>query len=177
MRILGIDPGLANVGYGIIDYSENDCKLLAYGVIKTASKESLGRRLAKIYAETRKLVEQFQPEAVALEQIFFAANLKTAVQVAQARGVIILATNEIGLSLHEYAPLQIKLAITGYGRSEKERMQKMVKDILHLTGARIPDDAADALAAALCHAHSLKYKSLGIPLRRKRYRRRKYKRQ
>jgi crossover junction endodeoxyribonuclease RuvC len=177
MKILGIDPGLAKVGYGIIDYSEKECKSLDYGVIKTASNESLGRRLEKIFAAIKKLVEQFQPEAVALEQIFFAANLKTAVQVAQARGVIILATNQIGLSLHEYTPLQIKLAITGYGRAEKERMQKMVRGILHLADARIPDDAADALAAAICHAHSLKYKSLGVPLKRKRQRRRKYKRQ
>src|SRR4030042_1146317 len=108
MKILGLDPGLANVGYAAIEYEDGQCQALRYGVVRTSASEALGKRLAKIYAETRQLVEEVQPDAVAIEQIFFAANLKTAIQVAQARGVIILATTEHGFPLYEYSPLQIK---------------------------------------------------------------------
>jgi crossover junction endodeoxyribonuclease RuvC len=171
MKILGIDPGLAAVGYAVIDYEEGDYKTLSYGVIRTDNKDLLGKRLAKIYSEIKRLVAQFEPNAVAIEQIFFAANLKTAVQVAQARGVIILSATERGLPLHEYSPLQVKRAITGYGRATKEQVQRMVTSILRLSGARIPDDAADALASALCHAFSLKSLKSALPISRRRSRR------
>ena len=173
MRILGLDPGLAKVGYGVIDYDNNNFTQLCCGVIKTNSGDNLGKRLAKIHFEVGNIANDFEPEAVALEQIFFAANLKTAVQVAQARGVIILATTHGGLPLYEYSPLQIKLSLTGYGRAEKQQVQNMVRKILRLKDIKIAVDAADALAAALCHAYSLKSRKYGLPIQAKRYTRRK----
>jgi crossover junction endodeoxyribonuclease RuvC len=167
MKILGLDPGLAEVGYAAIDCKDEGFDVLSYGVIKTHSKELLGKRLAKIFSEVRRMVDELRPDAVAIEQIFFAANLKTAVQVAQARGVIILATTEHGLPLYEYSPLQIKRAISGYGRATKDQMQRMVAAILGLRNVRIPDDAADALASALCHAFSLKSRKWNLPARRR----------
>jgi crossover junction endodeoxyribonuclease RuvC len=172
MRILGLDPGLAKVGYGVIEYNNNNFIQLSCGVIKTNASDDLGKRLAKIHFEVGEIVNGFVPQAVAIEQIFFAANLKTAVQVAQARGVIILATTHSGLPLYEYSPLQIKLSLTGYGRAEKQQVQNMVKKVLSIKDSKIAVDAADALAAALCHAYSLKSRKYGLPIQAKRYTRR-----
>ncbi len=160
MIILGIDPGIAIVGYGIIEAKGSAIKLLEYGCITTSSKSSLPNRLSFIMQEMKSIINEFKPDEMAIEELFFNKNVKTAIQVAQARGVEVLAGVEAGMEVYEYTPLQIKQAITGYGRAEKRQVQEMVKTILNLNDIPKPDDAADAVAVAICHSFTNKFKDL-----------------
>ena len=156
MRILGIDPGLAAVGWGLIVYPEGGPADVQWGTITTAAGIPLPSRLREIHDGVAQLIRDVQPDAISVEELFFATNVKTAFTVAQARGVIVLATSESGVEVAEYTPLQIKKAVTGRGKAGKTQVQKMVAHLLGLQEIPRPDHAADALAAALCHGHSLK---------------------
>ncbi len=157
MRILGIDPGYATIGYGIIDKNPRGLVTVDYGVIETPKNESIPVRLAMLSTALTSIIKKYKPDAVSVEELFFNTNITTGIKVAQARGVILLcAINECG-HLYEYTPLQIKLALTGNGRADKKQMQYMVKAFLNLREEPKPDDAADALAAAICHAHTATY--------------------
>ena len=149
MRVLGIDPGYNIVGFGVVESNGN--KVIDYGVITTPKEMPMSERLLVIYKATKELVENFRPDEVAFEELFFNHNQTTAVAVAEARGVGVLACKEYTDKLYEYTPLQIKQALTGIGRAEKKQVQFMVKSILGLSQIPKPDDAADALAVALCH--------------------------
>ncbi|MGD9900962.1 MAG: crossover junction endodeoxyribonuclease RuvC [Spirochaetales bacterium] len=151
MVILGIDPGLATVGFGVIEKNGNSLKALDYGVVKTPANEGMPVRLAMIYDAIAHLIGKYKPNAVAVEELFFNKNIKSAINVAQARGVAILAAVRECGNIYEYTPLQIKQALTGYGRAEKSQIQYMVKAILSLSKVPTPVDAADALAAAITH--------------------------
>lgn len=154
MVIMGIDPGLATVGYGLIEKKGNSTKVVDFGIISTSKNDTLPTRLKQIYASVSALIDKYQPEAVAMEELFFQNNAKTAIAVAEARGVSLLACiHKLG-NLYEYTPLQIKSALTGQGRAEKRQVQYMVKAILNLKEIPKPDDAADALAVALCHSQT-----------------------
>lgn len=153
MIILGIDPGTAIIGYGAIEGGRK-LKLIDYGCIKTTPDFSTAERLEKLHLELEKLIKKHKPDIVAVEDIFFFKNLKTAIKVSQARGVILLAIAQSKTRIAEYTPLQIKQAVACYGRAEKSQVQKMVKVILDLKEIPKPDDAADALAIAICCAHS-----------------------
>ena len=157
MLILGIDPGLAISGYGILNYSGNKFKVIEYGCIFTESCEEFPKRLKHIYESYISIIDMYKPEAVAIEELFYNKNAKTAMAIAQARGVHLLAAENKNVPLYEYTPLQIKQGIVGYGRAEKKQVQEMVRVILKLNEIPKPDDAADRLAAAICHAHSLKF--------------------
>jgi crossover junction endodeoxyribonuclease RuvC len=151
MRILGIDPGLAIVGYGIVDYYRNSFRTVAYGAIETPAGIDVELRIEKIYDTLMEIIDKYSPTDMAIEELFFNTNAKTAILVGQARGVAILACVKGGLEIEEYTPLQIKQALTGNGRAEKKQVQFMVKNILGLDAIPKPDDAADALAVALTH--------------------------
>lgn len=152
MRILGIDPGIAICGYGVIDTLRNgDVASVAFGVIETPKDQPLAQRLNTLHVELKTLVEQWQPAEVAVEEIFFATNAKTAITVGQARGVVLLTLHQCGLSIAEYTPLQVKQAVTGYGAADKRQIQEMVRMLLNFDKAPKPDDAADALAIAITH--------------------------
>lgn len=155
-RVIGFDPGLAIVGYGVLDYCNNEKKLIDYGVIRTPKEESVPVRLALIYKATMELFEKFKPDEVAIEELFFNTNITTGINVAQARGVVLLAAIHYCGRLYEYTPLQVKQAMTGYGRADKKQIQEMVKVFLHLSAVPKPDDAADALAVALTHIQTSK---------------------
>ena len=157
MVIFGIDPGLATSGYGVINYVGNKFKMLEYGTIETESTLDFPTRLKIIYDSYMELFIKYKPDAVSVEELFFNKNVKTAISVGQARGVHILAAVNSDIPLYEYTPLQIKQGIVGYGRAQKRQVQEMVKIILKLEKIPKPDDAADGLAVAICHAHSLKY--------------------
>ncbi len=153
--ILGFDPGYAIVGYGIIEKdSKQRIRPIDYGVINTPKDESMAVRLSIIYDQINILIDKFKPDAIAIEELFFNTNTKTAINVAQARGVIVLCSNKFCGNLYEYTPLQIKQAITGNGRAEKHQIQYMVRMMLGLKAIPKPDDAADALAVALTHAQT-----------------------
>lgn len=156
MIILGIDPGIARVGWGIIKDESGKQKVLDYGCFETSSKIDLDERLAKIYDFIVELIKKFTPEILAIEQLYFAANSKTALIVGQARGVILLAASKSNLPTASYTPLQVKQALTGYGRADKNQIQSMVGSILHLPKKVVQDDTADALAIAITHAFSYK---------------------
>lgn len=156
MRILGIDPGTATTGFGVVDYERGKLKFVDAGVITTPSTAAMPDRLVTIYAELGELVQEHRPDRLAVEQLFFAANVTTAMTVGQARGVVLLVGAQHKLPLDEYTPLQVKMAITGYGRAGKKQMQEMVMRILMLDSLPQPDDAADALAIAITAAHSLR---------------------
>ncbi|MDY2986337.1 MAG: crossover junction endodeoxyribonuclease RuvC [Peptoniphilus sp.] len=160
MRILGIDPGYAIIGYGIIDVIGNSLKPVTYGAITTDKDLTFPKRLEKIYIELTDLIEKYKPDDIAFEELFFNKNTKTAIQVAEARGVEILAVKLHVEEIYEYTPLQIKDAIVGYGRAEKRQVQEMVKMILGLSKIPKPDDVADALAVAITHSSSVKFKEL-----------------
>jgi crossover junction endodeoxyribonuclease RuvC len=155
MLILGIDPGYGRLGWGLID----DEKFIAYGCLETDKNLPEAQRLAELFNQLTKLLKKYRPEAVSIESLFFFKNQTTVIKVAQARGVILLACEKIGISTFSYAPLQIKMAITGYGRADKNQIQQMTKSILKLDAIPQPDDAADALAIALTHSFSQKLKS------------------
>lgn len=155
MRILGIDPGMATIGFGVIESGRQKHRLLDYGCIKTQAGLSTSERLKQIYDDLKIIVKKWNPEEVAIEELFFSKNVKTAIQVAQARGAIM---QQIALGPHritEYKPQQVKEAVCGYGNAEKKQVQKMVRLILEMEEIPHPDDAADALALAICHANSL----------------------
>ena len=160
MRILGIDPGIAIVGYGIVDIKGNSISMVEYGCITTSSNSRLPDRLFFIMNEMTDIINEFKPDEMAIEELFFNKNTKTAITVAEARGVEILAAKQSGLEIYEYTPLQIKQAVVGYGRAEKQQVQEMVKILLNLSERPKPDDAADALAVAICHSLSHKFKDL-----------------
>lgn len=152
MRVLGIDPGLATVGFGVLDTDgRGNAVAVSHGVILTPKTESIPVRLAMIEEDLKKLIAKYQPQEIALEELFFNDNQKTAINVAQARGVILLTCVKECGRLYEYTPLQIKQALTGYGRAEKRQIQEMVKTMLKLKAVPKPDDAADAVAVALTH--------------------------
>lgn len=160
MVILGIDPGYAIVGYGLVNSEKGNFSVIDYGVITTPKDEAMPTRLAMIGDAMTKLIEKYKPDCVAVEELFFSNNQKTAINVAQARGVIVLtAINHCG-KLYEYTPMQIKQAMTGWGKADKAQIQAMVTRLLKLKSTPKPDDAADALAVALTHAQTNKLSSL-----------------
>jgi crossover junction endodeoxyribonuclease RuvC len=151
MRVLGIDPGTAITGYAIIEEDEHGAlKLVTLGVINTPAHTPLSSRLQMIYEGLSEIVNKFQPEASAVEQLFFSKNARTAMSVGHARGVTLLALSNAGLTIHEYTPMQIKQAVTGYGGARKQQIQEMVRMLLNLSSIPKPDDAADAAAVAIC---------------------------
>ena len=153
MTILGIDPGIATVGYGLIQY-ENGCfRTIATGAIETPAGIDVEDRIEMVYDDLCELIKMYSPTEMSIEELFFNTNQKTAIAVAEARGAILLAAKKNRLNIAEYTPIQVKLAVTGYGRAEKKQVQEMVKIILGLPKVPKPDDAADALALAICHAH------------------------
>lgn len=154
MRVLGIDPGTAITGYGIVEEDSGGIRALAFGAIRTQPDRSLAARLQLIYRAVRRLARKWQPTVAAVEELFFGNNARTALSVGQARGVVLLALADAGLEVVEYTPLMVKQAITGYGGADKAQMQEMVRLLLGLAEAPRPDDAADALAVAICHLHS-----------------------
>ncbi len=154
MVILGIDPGIAIVGWGVVDYSGNKFKTLGYGSIMTSKDETTQQRLEKIYVQLAEIMERYRPDAMAVEELFFNTNQTTAIRVAEARGVILLTAQQRGISIAEYTPLQVKQAVVGYGRAEKKQVITMVTMMLGLQKPPKPDDTADALAIAVTHAHS-----------------------
>lgn len=153
MRILGIDPGINLMGFGVID-KDNDLKVIDYGVINTPKTDSLPLRLTTIFDGVKELIETYKPDAIAIEELFYFKNQKTIIPVAEARGAIVIAGYKFCGNLYEYTPLQIKQALTGNGRAEKRQIQEMVKLILGLNSIPKPDDAADALAVAICHSQT-----------------------
>ena len=155
MLILGIDPGTARTGYGIIqNKAGGSIQLVEYGVIQTQADDPMSGRLLEIFHSLRDLIKKHHLESAAVEKIFFQRNVSTAMSVGQARGVVLLALAEAGLEIEEYTPNDIKLAITGYGSADKGQVQRMVKALLNLETIPKPDDAADALAVAICHLHT-----------------------
>ena len=154
MKILGIDPGTAIVGYGLVESIGNKLKYLKHGCIYTDKDNNMNSRLKDIFTDLNKILEELKPDAVAIEEIFYFKNNKTIISVSQARGVILLAAELRNIPIYEYTPLQVKMGITGYGRAEKKQIQLMVKKILNLKEIPKPDDAADALAIAVTHIHS-----------------------
>lgn len=154
MRILGIDPGFAIVGFGIIDYTGNHFSVVDYGSIETKAGTPFDSRLLTIHTELAGLVDRYSPDVMSIEELFFNTNAKTAINVGQARGVLVLAAAQKGIPIFEYTPLQVKQATVGYGRADKNQVQQMVKTLLALESIPKPDDVADALSVAVCHAHS-----------------------
>jgi crossover junction endodeoxyribonuclease RuvC len=154
MRILGIDPGTGILGFGVIDVQGRTVQLVDAGVIRTPVKEDDAVRLLTIYEELTDIIAQNKPQVMSVEKLFFARNVTTAMTVSQARGVVLLCGQQAGLQLFEYTPMQIKQAVTGYGKADKKQMQEMVRVLLKLKEVPKPDDAADALAAALTYASS-----------------------
>ena len=154
MVVLGIDPGYAIVGYGVIEMKNNRYRTMEHGAITTKAGEDFGRRLEIIYDSVSAVLAQYKPDAVSVEKLYFTNNKTTGIGVAEARGVILLAGIQKGLQIAEYTPMQVKSAISGYGKAEKKQVMTMVAQILRLKNIPKPDDTADALAIAVCHAHS-----------------------
>lgn len=150
--ILGIDPGIATVGFGVIRAAGGKQELVRCGAILTPAGERLSVRLQQIYHDTLELIEMFQPDAISIEELFFNTNITTGISVAHGRGVVLLAGQESGIPMFEYTPLQVKQAITGYGRASKKQMMEMVRRLLNMQETAKPDDASDALALAITHA-------------------------
>jgi crossover junction endodeoxyribonuclease RuvC len=156
MRIIGIDPGTGILGFGVIDVERDKAKLVDAGVIRTPAKEDDAVRLQTIFDELTDIIKQTKPAQMSVEKLFFAQNVTTAMTVAQARGVVLLCGKQAGLEIFEYTPLQIKQALTGYGRAEKKQIQEMVRVVLELKEPPKPDDCADALAAAITHSMTMR---------------------
>jgi len=155
--VLGIDPGMAIMGYGVIESSNNAMKVLDYGVVTTPSDMDTPQRLLKIFNSVEELIQQYSPDAMAYEELFFNKNVKTALIIGHARGAAVLAGARKDIDLYEYTPLQVKQAVVGYGRADKQQVQNMVKLLLNLREIPRPDHAADALAVAICHIHSSQF--------------------
>ncbi len=154
MRILGIDPGYAIVGFGVLDYDGRSFQVVNFGAITTPAGMEFANRLEIIYRDMQEIISTYKPEALSMEKLFFNTNTTTAIDVAQARGVIMLACKQAGMTVNEYTPLQVKSSMVGYGRAEKHQVQEMVRTYLHLKEVPKPDDTADALALAITHAHN-----------------------
>ena len=154
MIIVGIDPGYALTGYGVIEYKGNRFRVIDYGVVSTKSGIPMDRRLLQIAEELEVVFAEAHPDAVAVEELFFSRNVTTAIAAAQARGVAVVTAAKTGVPVFEYTPMQIKQAVSGYGRADKKQVQEMVRVLLALEKIPKPDDAADALAVAICHAHA-----------------------
>ena len=161
MRILGIDPGYAIVGYGALDYNVGRFAVVEYGAITTPAHTLFEERLVQVYDEMVELLARTRPQALAIETLFYAHNQSTVIYVAEARGVILLAARKAGVPVFEYTPLQVKQAVAGYGKAVKKQVQEMTRAILHLDKVPKPDDTADALAMAICHAHSSRSQLFG----------------
>lgn len=157
MKILGIDPGIALMGYGVINSINDKVVLLECGTIVTRADTPFPKRLAVIHSNIKELLKKYSPDCIAFEELFSGKNVKTVIQVAQARGAAMAAAFESGAELFEYTPIQIKQAVVGYGRADKQQVQEMVRLLLGLGGLIKPDDAADAVACAICHAHSCRF--------------------
>lgn len=158
MRIIGIDPGLATVGYAVVEAVRQNCKLLEYGCIRTTPSMQLPERLELIYRSVEEIITEFKPDEMTVEELFFCKNVTSAILVGQARGAIILAGRLQGLDLYEYTPMQIKQAVTGYGRADKKQMQENIRMLFRLKEIPQPDDAADAIGIAFTHAMSHRFK-------------------
>ena len=152
--ILGIDPGFAIVGWGVIEFQANRHRPVAFGAITTEAHTDFNLRLRQIYDDTVELLERSKPDAVSVEKLFFTTNVTTGIQVAQARGVILLAVQQAGIPIYEYTPLQVKTAVTGYGKAPKAQVMEMTRRLLHLKEVPKPDDTADALAIAITHTQA-----------------------
>ena len=160
MLVLGIDPGTAITGYGLVREEEEGLVLVGCGVITTPADQLLPQRLQAIYRGLTTIIAQHRPDQVAVEELFFSRNVRTALSVGQARGVVLLAAAEAGLPLHEYKPLEVKQTVAGYGGADKRQVQEMVRMLLQLERVPEPDDAADAVAVAVCHIHSARMRAL-----------------
>ncbi|MDP4132418.1 MAG: crossover junction endodeoxyribonuclease RuvC [Bacillota bacterium] len=160
MVILGIDPGIAIIGTGVVNYEANKFKVLYYDAITTKAHTPIEERIHIVYEGIGQLMDTFKPDAISMEELYFNNNAKTAFAVGQARGVLLLAASQHHIPVFSYTPLQVKQAITGYGRADKNQVQQMVKSFLNLRAVPKPDDVADALAMAICHAHSYKFNSI-----------------
>ncbi|MEG0229564.1 MAG: crossover junction endodeoxyribonuclease RuvC [Oscillospiraceae bacterium] len=154
MKILGIDPGYAIIGWGVVDYINTKFSVVDYGAITTSSKTSFEYRLLEIANDLEQVLIKFKPEYLSIEKLFFNSNQKTVIDVAQARGVIVMLCAKHGVEIFEYTPLQVKQSVVGYGRAVKNQVMEMTKTILNLKTIPKPDDTADALALAICHGHS-----------------------
>ena len=165
MRILGIDPGYAILGWGVLDLVGNHFSVVDYGAVTTDARTAMPLRLQHLYTQLCAIIEQYRPDAASIEELFFNNNAKTAILVGQARGVVLLACVNGGLEVNEYTPLQIKQALVGYGRADKKQVQAMVKAILNLKEVPKPDDTADAVAAAICHGHAAGNRVRNLKLR------------
>lgn len=154
MRILGIDPGYGIVGWGVLDYDNVHFRVVKYGAIRTAPDAPFDRRLAEIFRDMNSIIDMFSPDCMSIEKLYFNTNITTGIAVAEARGVIRLAASLKNVPAYEYTPLQVKVAVTGYGRADKHQMQEMTRNILRLEKVPKPDDTADALAIAITHGHT-----------------------
>lgn len=154
MIIMGIDPGFAITGYGVVKYDGNKFSVLDYGAITTAASMELSQRLLVLFNDLETLIDRYKPDAISIEELFFNKNIKTALTVGHGRGVAVLAAAKSGVDIFEYTPLQVKQSVVGYGRAEKAQIQQMVKAMLNLKAVPKPDDVADALAVAICHGNS-----------------------
>ncbi len=154
MRILGIDPGIATIGFGLVEADRGQVHMLTYGAITTPAGVPLSRRLYQIENDMEDLISQLKPDAISIEELFFNTNITTGIAVAHGRGVLLFAAEKCGVPLFEYTPSQVKLAVVGYGKAEKRQVMDMTRRLLKLKAVPRPDDAADALALALCHARS-----------------------
>ncbi len=161
MRVLGIDPGYAICGYGLVEERPGKTAALAFGAVTTAAHTRFEDRLCEIYGDIAQLLKELAPDAMAIETLFFQSNQKTAVAVAEARGVILLAARQAKVPVYEYSPLQVKQSVSGYGKATKRQMMEMTRRLLKLREVPRPDDAADALAIALCHTHSARSLQFG----------------
>lgn len=166
MLVLGMDPGTATTGFGLVKHEQGREIMVRYGVIRTSPTMDMPSRLAKIYWEYNELLDQYKPDAVAIEELFHHKNAKTVITVAQCRGILLMTPAVREIEIAEYTPLQVKQAVTGYGNADKKQVQIMVQKILKLEEVPKPDDAADALAIALCHLHSYR---LGNMLKGRRF--------
>ena len=157
MRIIGIDPGYAITGFGIIEYSGNHFELIDSGAIETKAGVPFPNRLQKIYDDMMELIDKYKPDAISIEELFFNTNTTTAIGVAQGRGAVLIAASKTSTPIYEYTPLQVKQSVVGYGRADKKQVQSMVKAILKIDKIPKLDDTTDAMALAICHAHSAKF--------------------
>ena len=154
MIVLGIDPGIATVGFGAVESQRRATHVIRYGVISTPAGLPLSKRLTIIYRDMEELIQTLRPDEIAVEELFFNTNLTTGISVAHGRGIILLAAEQMGVPIFEYTPMQVKLAVTGYGKATKKQVMQMTQRLLRLDHLPRPDDAADALGIALCHARS-----------------------
>ena len=165
MRILGIDPGIAIVGFGLIEADRGRTQLLNYGAITTPAGLPLARRLVQIEQDMEALIAQLKPDAIAVEELFFSNNITPGIAVAHGRGIILCTAEKSGVPLYEYTPMQVKQAITGYGKAVKKQIQEMTRIMLHLESVPKPDDTADALGMAIAHCHCSRSRVMGTPVR------------